>query len=160
MEQEKRRAARRAGVKALAVRKRKGSWSRATMRRFFDALAETSSVRGAAAKAGIDPSGAYQRRKTDATFRRLWEEAVAEAVERAEMLAMERALESAASDDPAKAGAALKQSGQILAARDARMKRDGQGQVACMPIDELERLLIRRLAAIGKRLARTAKEAG
>jgi hypothetical protein len=42
---------------------------------FLDALAETGNAREAAARAGISPSTAYRRTKTDEAFRDAWAEA-------------------------------------------------------------------------------------
>ena len=158
-DQRQRRAARQKGVKALTLARRKNAWTRAKVMRFFDALAEKCDVTAAAAAAGIDASRAYRRRNTDPKFRDLWEAAMAEAVERAEMLVIGRALKNAAGDEQegaarGKAGNGIDGVTRAIASRDARLKRDGRVQVACMPIDELERLLTRRLAAIEKRLAK------
>ena len=70
----------------------KRSWSREKEKEFLSTLAETCNVTVAAAEAGISPSAAYDRRKSDARFRAGWGEAIAVAYHKLELILLERAL--------------------------------------------------------------------
>lgn len=60
-------------------------------RRFLEALADTSNVRHAARKAGINPCTAYYRRDIDAAFAEAWQVALAEGHERLQLEMLHRA---------------------------------------------------------------------
>lgn len=77
------------------VRLRKASprsWTRAKERQFLVSLAETCNVKWSAKDAGVSPQRAYERRRTNASFRRAWGEAVSEAYARLELVLLDRAL--------------------------------------------------------------------
>lgn len=77
------------------VRLRKPSpraWTRAKEREFLTSLAETCNVKLAAKDAGVSPQRAYERRRTNASFRRAWGESVSEAYARLELILLDRAL--------------------------------------------------------------------
>ena len=77
------------------VRLRKPSpraWTRAKERQFLVSLADTCNVKWAAKDAGVSPQRAYERRRTNAAFRRAWGEAISEAYARLELILLDRAL--------------------------------------------------------------------
>lgn len=80
------------GSRPKAQASSKRNWSRDKEKAFLSALAETCNVTLAAAEAGISPSGAYQRRRSDARFRAGWGEALAIAYHKLELILLERAL--------------------------------------------------------------------
>lgn len=60
-------------------------------KRFLNALADTSNVRHAARKAGVNPCTAYYRRDIDATFAEAWQVALVEGHERLQLEMLHRA---------------------------------------------------------------------
>lgn len=82
-----------AGGKRPKVRSaRKRSWSRDKEREFLALLGETCNVTIAAAEAGISASAAYDRRRTDGSFRAAWAAAIGSAYHKLELILLERAL--------------------------------------------------------------------
>lgn len=77
------------------VRLRKPSpraWTKAKEQLFLSGLAETCNVKLAAKDAGVSPQRAYERRRTNAAFRRGWAESVSAAYVRLELILLDRAL--------------------------------------------------------------------
>lgn len=68
------------------------SWSAAKRDKFLEHLAVSCNVAASCRKAGMHDSLVYRHRRTDAAFRAAWARAVAEAVERLEMMILERAM--------------------------------------------------------------------
>ena len=143
-----------AGTRARPER----AWTKRQQVIFFDHLAATCNVRAATKAAGTSTSSIYRRRLKDAAFAARWEEALDMGMTRLEALMLERALGNAGADedtiDPERAQAPfdMKMAASVLASRDARLRRSVRTQRACMPIDQLEKLLLRRLGAVEKRL--------
>lgn len=74
------------------LRKRaKRDWSQAKAREFLSVLAETCNVSEACRRSGIPMTVAYRRRKMDAGFRAAWQEAIAAAYQRLELVLLDRA---------------------------------------------------------------------
>ena len=69
-----------------------GRWSRRAESRFVEELAASCNVTHSAAVAGVSVSGAYGRRRRDASFRARWGEALATGYAQLEMAMLERAL--------------------------------------------------------------------
>src|SRR4051794_8175303 len=74
------------------LRKRaKRDWSQAKAREFLSVLAETCNVSEACRRSVIPMTVAYRRRKMDAGFRAAWQEAIAAAYQRLELVLLDRA---------------------------------------------------------------------
>lgn len=67
------------------------SWSRRKADTFLQILSETCNVSEACRESGMSVGTAYRRRKTDATFRGHWREAIGIAYSRLELELLERA---------------------------------------------------------------------
>lgn len=67
------------------------SWSRSKADTFLQILSETCNVSEACRESGMSVGTAYRRRKTDATFRGHWREAIGIAYSRLELELLERA---------------------------------------------------------------------
>ena len=80
------------GEKPRFARQRTTAWTKAAEGRFFATLAETCNIVVAAEAAGVRPQRAYDRRKSDAEFRRRWGEALSVGYARLELMLLERAL--------------------------------------------------------------------
>ncbi|SEM74635.1 hypothetical protein SAMN05192583_1078 [Sphingomonas gellani] len=134
--------------------KNRRAWTKGQMSRFFDHLGQTANVAASAREAGLPHASIYRRRTADPVFRDRWEEALDAGVARLEMLALEQALTTA----EGKTGVVdLKAAHAIIAGHDARQKRMGRGgAIPCMSIDAVEALLLKRIGAIEKRLAKEA----
>src|SRR5262245_56418388 len=75
------------------VRKSSGrDWSKAKETKFLSVLAETCNVTLACEEAGISNSAAYCRRKSDASFRAGWMDAIGAGYQKLELVLLERAL--------------------------------------------------------------------
>ncbi|WP_343346165.1 hypothetical protein WJT74_01825 [Sphingomicrobium sp. XHP0239] len=59
---------------------------------FFDHLAASCNVKRSAQAAGISPQHCYSRRRSDAAYRRRWEDALAEGYAKLELALLERAI--------------------------------------------------------------------
>ena len=70
----------------------KRNWTKAKEAKFLKVLAETCNVRQACEEAGVSDTQAYRRRKSDASFRASWVEAIGTAYQRLELALLERAL--------------------------------------------------------------------
>ena len=68
------------------------TWSAAREKRFLETLATSCNVTLAAAEAGLSSTVIYRRRRTDASFRRAWGEALAIGYAELEMMMLRRAL--------------------------------------------------------------------
>ena len=66
-------------------------WSKAKAGRFLTALSETCNVSEACRKSKVPMTVAYRRRKMDAAFRAAWQEAIAIAYQRLELVLLDRA---------------------------------------------------------------------
>jgi hypothetical protein len=69
----------------------KRSWSQARAKAFLNALADTCNATEASRQSGLSLSTVSKRRKTDASFRASWFEAIAIAYQRLELVMLERA---------------------------------------------------------------------
>lgn len=154
------RSSREVAIAGLRVGRGKKAWPRAQLCAFFDQLATGANVRTAAAAARVDPASAYRRRAIDADFRAIWEGAILEGIAQRAIDAIASALDPVGADeeDDTEQGATdLTTALKLIVWHDARDKRHGRGvQVACMPIDQVEGILMRRLAAVERRLTKTA----
>ena len=70
---------------------RERNWTDAQRAEFLSALAQTCNVTLACERAGISPTHAYRVRKSDASFRASWREAVGAAYQRLELVLLDRA---------------------------------------------------------------------
>lgn len=66
-------------------------WSKVKARKFVSVLAETCNVSEACRQGGVPLSVAYRRRRTDASFRAEWMEAIGVAYQRLELVLLDRA---------------------------------------------------------------------
>src|SRR4051812_29306514 len=66
-------------------------WSREKAAGFLSVLAETCNVSEACRRSGVPMTVAYRRRKMDAKFRTAWNEAIAIAYSRLELVLLDRA---------------------------------------------------------------------
>jgi hypothetical protein len=80
------------GEMPRVTRKPPSKWTKKGEAAFFETLAETCNVGLAAEAAGMRPQRAYERRKTDARFRRRWGDALAIGYARLELMLLDRAL--------------------------------------------------------------------
>src|SRR3954452_10656185 len=69
----------------------KRDWSNAKTAKFLAVLAETCNVSEACRRSGVPMTVAYRRRKMDAAFRAGWNEAIALAYHRLELVLLDRA---------------------------------------------------------------------
>lgn len=90
------------------VRKVNGRWSKAVRAKFLGHLAVSCNVAASCRKAGVSDTAAYRLRQTDAGFRADWAAAIAEAVERLEMMLLERAMKGSVTERKTKDGATVK----------------------------------------------------
>lgn len=74
------------------LRKAREGWTKARRARFLEVLAETINVTAAVGSVGLSAQGVYRLRKRDAGFAADWDQTIAEAYARVEMLLLERAL--------------------------------------------------------------------
>lgn len=81
-----------AGGKVQMRKPRPKSWTVARKAKFIEHLTVSCNVAASCRKVGMREPGAYRHRALDASFRAAWTAAVAEAVERMQMMLMERAL--------------------------------------------------------------------
>ena len=80
------------GEHPRVMRKPATRWTCKGEAAFFETLAETCNVALAAEAAGVRPQRAYDRRKSDARFRRRWGEALSVGYARLELMLLDRAL--------------------------------------------------------------------
>lgn len=73
-------------------RAQKGAWTAANRNRFLERLAETLNVRTAVQPLGLSVRGLYKLRHRDVAFAAAWDQTIADAYARVEMLLLERAL--------------------------------------------------------------------
>jgi hypothetical protein len=66
-------------------------WSKEKAREFLTVLGETCNVSEACRRSGVPMTVAYRRRKMDASFRAEWQQKIAEAYQRLELVLLDRA---------------------------------------------------------------------
>lgn len=86
------------------LRESRDGWTRARRAQFLEVLAETVNVTAAVRAVGLSAQGAYRLRKRDAAFGAAWDQTIADAYGRVEMLLLERALLGKASGAAVAAG--------------------------------------------------------
>lgn len=79
-------------AKTPQLRKRSPrDWSKEKAREFLTVLGETCNVSEACRRSGVPMTVAYRRRKMDASFRAEWQQKIAEAYQRLELVLLDRA---------------------------------------------------------------------
>lgn len=131
---------------------------------FLDMLAATANVRRTAAAADAFPACFYRLRRRDAPFAAAWQQALADAVVRLEGEMLARALGEADTevgdgDRAGEAGRVDTRLGMDLLKRNDRREARGLGKGAvesrqCLPIEEVERVLLARLDALARQAGR------
>ncbi|CAN5419873.1 hypothetical protein BH10PSE15_BH10PSE15_11130 [soil metagenome] len=128
-----------------------GRWTKKACRVFLDRLATSADVRQSAQAAGRSYAAAHAQRRRDAAFADGWDEALLAAYRRLEEELLARAIDKRVEEnDSFDAVLALKMLMRHEARRAARPLR-GQTTRHTASIEEVERSLRRKLAALGKR---------
>lgn len=155
-----------------AVRKLRGSaFSPRRQQAFLDALALTCNITHAAAHAKVNVRTAFRLRERDPRFAARWQEAIARACDRLELLVLEHGgagvpLEAGDADRAAEEGAGMPFdfNRAVTTLKLFRSQREGQvlasatGARRVATRDELSAALVRALAAVRRGLA--AQDAG
>lgn len=148
------------------VRKaKKDGWTAAKAKAFLDHLRISCNVAASCRKAGIGETAVYNRRKIDAAFRAEWGAALSEAVERLEILLLERAIKGTTVEKRARDGAVVKtvQYPDQVALALIRANKDKAAAFEA-PDDEAELAALRikigrKLDAVARRERKAEKDA-
>lgn len=134
------------------ARRRAVGWSKKTQAAFLDMLSLNGNVRLSARAVERSHASACALRRSDPTFAAQWDEALLSAFARLEEELLARAIGIPVEDDaPFDQALALKMLAHHNAGRGAREgRRSAAPPVASL--EEVERSLTRKLAALGKRL--------
>ena len=163
------------GGKERRLQRRKPSprgWTKNKRAIFIDHLAATANVSQSAKAAAMLPHSAYNLRRRDAAFARLWAEALQAGYERLEQELLALALGNPDNNiEPGESGIveqqppapidqelALKLLSRHGAHQRPRSARDGPALLPSATMDEVERALAKKLAALAKRIGKAACE--
>ncbi|HZF42120.1 MAG TPA: hypothetical protein VEZ48_01780 [Sphingomonadaceae bacterium] len=148
------------------VRKAKrDGWTGVKARTFLDHLRISCNVAASCRKAGVGETAVYNRRKIDAAFRAEWGAALSEAVDRLEILLLERAIKGTRVERRARDGAVVRtvQYPDRVALALLAMNK-GKAEAYDAPDDEAELAALRikigrKLDAVAKRERKAARDA-
>lgn len=151
--------------RAILRKPRKQGWTGAKAKAFLQHLRISCNVAASCRKAGVGETAVYNRRKIDAAFRAEWGAAIAEAVDRLEILLLERAMKGTRVEKRARDGAVIKtvQYPDRIALALIRANKD-KAEAFEAPGDEAELAALRirigrKLDAVAKRERKAAKDA-
>ena len=146
-------AAARPQLKKRAAR----DWSKAKAEKFLGVLAETCNVSEACRRSGVPMTVAYRRRKMDAGFRAGWDEAIAVAYRRLELVLLDRAFNGTEKVTIRRDGSEerMREYPNHIALRLLQMHRDtaieADSEQPAEDVDEIRARLVRKLQRLKKR---------
>ena len=146
-------AARRPQLKKRAAR----DWSKEKAANFLGVLAETCNVSEACRRSGVPMTVAYRRRKMDAGFRSGWNEAIATAYSRLELVLLDRAFNGTEKVTIRRDGSEerMREYPNQLGLMLLRMHRDtaieADSEMPAEDISEIRERLVRKLQRMKKR---------
>lgn len=146
-------AAARPQLKKRAAR----DWSKAKAEKFLGVLAETCNVSEACRRSGVPMTVAYRRRKMDAGFRARWDEAIAVAYRRLELVLLDRAFNGTEKVTIRRDGSEerMREYPNHIALRLLQMHRDtaieADSEQPAEDVDEIRARLVRKLQRLKKR---------
>jgi hypothetical protein len=138
-------------------KKAKRDWSKEKAASFLGVLAETCNVSEACRRSGVPMTVAYRRRKMDAAFRAGWNEAIALAYHRLELVLLDRAFNGTEKVTIRRDGSEerMREYPNHIALRLLQMHRDAaleaESELPPEDINDIRERLVRKLQRMKKR---------